>query len=285
METQPLTVLCVVVVIGLAGCSGISPLGGNTSDAGTVPSPETTEDAATADKAGSSYPPGYAESGITDPGTAADQHRAALSEHDTHTRELTIVDNAPQTEIQITTLVDDADERAHSETTANRSGNQAINLEEYHEDGVTYEKSEMDIVGETYNTSEEPFSSFEANRSNVSDLDGILENITVENARTVTRDDETLYRYNATDVDEVDPLVSTVLPTDLNTVKSFDGTLLVDEEGLIRQFWSTTTYTEHGETRNATMDVRFTDLDSTTVEEPNWLEEANAAAESNETNP
>lgn len=279
METRPLTVLCVVVVIGLAGCSGISPLGGNTSDAGTAPNQSgTTEDAATTDEAESSYPPGYAESGITDPGTAADQHRAALSEHETHTRELTIVDNASQTEIQVTTQIDDTGKRAVAEITSNRSGNQALNLEEYHEDGVTYEKSEMDIVGETYNTSEEPFSSFEANRSSVSTLDGILENVTVENAGTVTRDDETLYRYNATEVDEVDPLVSTVQPTDIDAVESFDGTLLVDEEGLIRQFWSTTTYTEHGETRNATIDVRFTDLDSTTVEEPGWVETAKEQA-------
>lgn len=273
MNPRQLSIICLVVLIGLAGCSGLSPLGGDTSDAGTATNqPETTDNGET-DEADVSYPTGYAESGIIDPATAADQHRAALAEHDNHTRNLTIVDNASQTEIQVTTLVDDAEERADSKTTATRSGNQMINGMEYHEGGVTYKKDEL-VGEEIYSTSEEPFSSFEANRSNVSDIDALLANITVEDAETVTRDDETLHRYNATDVDDPEAFVSTVQPTDIDAVESFDATLLVDEEGLIREFRSTTTYTERGETHEATIEFQFTDIGSTTVEKPDWVENA-----------
>lgn len=269
MKTRQLLVLCLVVMIGLAGCSGISPLGGDTE---TDTNQTDTADN-TSDEADVSYPAGYDETGITDPETAADQHNQALSEYDTYARNLTLGDEASQTEINTASMIDGAEQRGTSETTAIRDGTLAIEENQYHEDGVTYEKSSI-VDTDLYNSTEEPFSSFEANNSNTSNIEKMLENVSVESAGTVTRGGDTLYQYNATGVDNAEPFVSTVQPVEIDAVESFNATLLVDEEGIIRQFESTTTYTEAGERWNATVAVQFTDVGSTSVEEPDWLENA-----------
>ncbi|RRJ28060.1 DUF7537 family lipoprotein [Halocatena pleomorpha] len=272
MKARYVSTLCLVVAIMLAGCAGVSPFGSNASDTSTPPN-QTEATVTTTDEADISFPAGYAESGIADPETAADQHQAALSEYDNHTRNLTIMDGASKSKIYITSQIDVAEKRGAMKISTVRAGNSLFNETTYHEEGTTYDSSSI-LGADRYNTTKEPFSSFKANNSNVSGLENMLENVSVRNAGTVTHDGETLFRYNATNVSKAEPFVSTVQPVDIDAVESFNGTVLVDEEGIIRQFKTTTTYVDEGKTETATISVLFTDIGSTAVNKPDWIETA-----------
>ncbi|RRJ28058.1 DUF7537 family lipoprotein [Halocatena pleomorpha] len=89
-----------------------------------------------------------------------------------------------------------------------------------------------------------------------------------EAAGTVTRDGETLLRYNST---------GGANPT-MNTNEPVNSTLLIDEEGIIRQFTVTITHFSNSKIPTVTISYRTTDIDSTTVEKPDWVETARKQA-------
>lgn len=116
-----------------------------------------------------------------------------------------------------------------------------------------------------------------------SDLKKRITNASFEGAGTVTRDGETLYRYNATTNEDAEGFLAKGVSTD--KVESFNATLLVDQDGIIQSLTSMITYIIGGETRKGTTTYRIADIDSTTVEEPDWIEKAKSAPQSKGTNP
>lgn len=85
---------------------------------------------------------------------------------------------------------------------------------------------------------------------------------------TVDRDGRTLYEFTATSVDP--PNVNTTGET---TVSS-SGRLLVDATGVVHHVAvSTTVETERGTVRYG-LEVAVNDIGETTIEEPNWLDQA-----------
>ncbi len=260
MKLRTGLVLAVVLVLGLAGCSGVSPFSSDVSP-----------------------PNGFNESGITDAETAADQHMAALSKHDNYTQTMNFTSTESEGKINLSVQVDEANERANMDGRIEGEGEELLSVELYQDENMTYEKTDMPLFGTVYNTSEEPFSSFRENQTNDTDMDQWLANSSFEEGDTVTRDDETLYRYNATDVDEPDAFTNTSGVSN-GSIDSFNATLLVDEEGIVRSFEFDIAYTADGETEETMGELRVTDVDSTTVNEPDWLEEAETAAQ-NDTNP
>lgn len=254
METRRSSMLC-LVVIGLVGCSGIAP-----------------PDAAF------THPEGYNESGLTDPEVAADQHRSALSEHDTHTERMSLTSPKYDGFVETTIRSDNTDNRAVANMRINRSGETFLNRDLYHDGTTGYAKTEVGEVKDTYTTSNSSLAAFRDHLVNTSEIDGWLANVSFEETGTVTRDDETLLRYNATEVDDREAFFYTTEFSTIDSVESVDSTLLIDEEGIIRSFNVTVTYTFADQTRNGTISYRVTDIDSTTVEEPDWLDAAESAA-------
>lgn len=264
MKSRSKLVLAVVLVIGLAGCSGLSPFG-----------------------SGSAYPDGYNESEITDPETAAEQHSEALSEYDSYTHELNATYPDQDATMNLTVQIDEANKQASMDTKLDREDEEVMRIEMYQDGNTTYEKTEMALFGTVYNTTDESFASFEGNQTNTTDIDDWFANASFEEADTVTRDDETLYRYNATDVDDPEAFENLAIAEGetIDSIESFNTTVLVNKEGLIRSLGFDMTVTYLGETQDISAEIRITDLDSTTVEEPDWLEEAESKAESEDTIP
>ncbi|UPM41784.1 DUF7537 family lipoprotein [Halocatena salina] len=262
MNSRSQLVLAVVLVIGLAGCSGLSPFG-----------------------SGTAYPDGYNESGITDPETAANQHSNALSEYDSYTQTMNITNPNRQVTMNLTVRVDEANKQSGADIKANREGQEVMRMEMYQKNNTTYEKTQMPLLGTVYNTTEQSFSSFKANQTNTTDTEKWFSNVSFEEADTVTRNDETLYKYNATGVDNAKAFTNVSGSTTIDSVESFNATLLVDKEGILRSFSFDITATSFGETQEMSAEIRTTDIGSTTVNEPEWIEEAKSQSESNDTIP
>lgn len=254
MDTRRSSVLC-LVVIGLVGCSGIAPF-----------------------DADFAHPDGYNESGITDPEAAADKHRVALSEHDNHTERMYLTSPKYDGFAETTIRTDNTDNRSAANMKINRSGETFLNRDLYHDGTKGYAKTEVGEIEDTYVTSNSSLAAFRDHLVNTSEIDVWLANVSFEQTGTVTRDDEILLRYNATEVDDREAFFYTTDFSTIDSVESVDSTLLVDEEGIIRSFNVTVTYTFAGQTQDGTISYRVTDIDSTTVEEPDWLDAAESAA-------
>lgn len=262
MNSRSKLVLAVVLVIGLAGCSGLSPFG-----------------------SGSAYPDGYNESEITDPETAAEQHNQALSEYDSYTQKMNITSSNQGVEMNMSVQVDESNKQASADTKLNKEDEEVMRLEMYQDGNTTYEKTETPLFGTVYNTTDESFSTFLGNETNNTDKAELFSNANFEEGGTVTRNDETLYRYNATEVDDPEEFINLSESSEADSVESFNATLLVDEEGIMRSLTIDMTTTTLGETQEISAEIRITDLDSTTVEEPDWLEEAESEAQAEDTIP
>lgn len=221
---------------------------------------------------GPSYPDGYNETTITDPDTAMDQHVSALFARDNFTKVVNSTEHTLDMSQEITSQVNVANERAALRVDG---FGDASDSEVYHAENTSYVK-QTGVSEPGYSAQNESFSQLRESMSE-SDLKKQLTDPNYEGTGTVTRNDETLFRYNATSVDDADGFLIEQLSTD--NIESFNATLLVDEEGIIRSLTATIAYSFDSETYEATIRYHITDIDSTTVEEPDWLEEAKSESE------
>ncbi|MFC5972377.1 hypothetical protein ACFPYI_13635 [Halomarina salina] len=88
---------------------------------------------------------------------------------------------------------------------------------------------------------------------------------------TTTQDGETLTRFVATGNET---LADSVFASSGVTVTRYDATLLVTNDGTVRQSSFTLGVESGGQSATQRVDVRITDVGNTTVEEPDWLDEA-----------
>ncbi|UPM41783.1 DUF7537 family lipoprotein [Halocatena salina] len=260
MEMRPFgCAVLLIVVVGLAGCSGHSPT-------------ESTI----------SHPTGYNESGIVDPELAADQHATALSKHDSYTERINITSPILEGFVATTIRTDTVENRSSAALEINNSGETFMDSKMYHDGTKRYTNSQMDVYSDTYATGNESLSSFQEGLMNTSEIDNWLANISFEATGTVTRNGETLLQYNATDVDDPEAFFYTTEFITIDAIGSVDSTLLVDKEGLIRAFEVTVTYSSDGTTETGTVRYRVTDIDATTVDEPDWIQKLNTTVETND---
>ena len=111
------------------------------------------------------------------------------------------------------------------------------------------------------------------------DLDPESENFTYEGTTTV--DGETLHVYTVSDVDQLslpDSAASTA-EFDTSSVSVFDLRLLVDDAGVIRQLTYDVEVTEGDEVIRLQFELRYSDIGTTVVEEPDWVSEATTQTE------
>ncbi len=264
MDTRRLSVLCLVIMIGLAGCSGLSPFGESTNTADGEPHDI-------------SHPAGYNESGITNPEKAADQHESALDEYDNSTLKLNVsgVISPFDVDMNISVTADTADQIALFSMSGVMEGEQFMEESMYHSDGMTYEMNKTMEEQTQYDGYRDSFGG--------SSLGGFitsfewLTNAHFGNSTRVTHDGEPMFRYNATGADSAEPFITGL--DDNPTLNEFNGTLFVDEDGVIRSFSYTMNYTTtDGKQKTMTADYQTTGLNTTTVEEPDWVETAKERA-------
>lgn len=264
MKTRRLSIVCLVLVVGLAGCSGISPFSGNQSETAT-----DTHDI--------SYPGGYDESGITDPETAIDQHESVLEESDSLTLNLNVTSEVSIFNMSVGFQLEQnaTNEREYFSGNVKAENSTFMRQGEYKSDGMIYEMNETEGEPTRYEAYRESFSgpsSFDEGF-----ISTWLTNATLDAATRDTHNGEQVFRYNVTDADAAEPFVIGLAEDP--TLNDLNGTLTVDENGIVRSVTYTINYTAaDGTDKTLSADYQMADLNSTTVEEPDWVETAREQA-------
>lgn len=256
MHSRSHSVLILILVVGLAGCSGMSPFGSDVT-----------------------YPSGYNESGITDSKKALEQHTSTLAEYDNFSVKLNVSSSTSDVNLNSTSRIDSANKRAHTVFDITRSGQQ-LTLATYQANNTSYRKVDLSILGTRYNATNQSFSSFKENLSGRSLIQTGFGNMSFEGADQVTRDGETLLRYNSTNVTNAEPFTRSVMSGNNTSVDNFNATVLVGQEGLVRSITYSIAYPTSGKTERLTATYRVTKLNATTVEKPDWVEKAKSQSQS-----
>lgn len=277
MNTQRLPILSLILIVGLAGCVGLTPF--EEDQSGNEESTTATPDI--------SYPDSYSESGITDPEMATSNEKQSLKKKDNMTMYLemeyetggiSFVDN-------VTAQADFANEREYTLMDSEIGGEQFNRIHEYEDSGMRYIMSNSSLSDPEYSVSNgsgldgsdpgEVWFTVDPNGTSPSDL--WLTNASFGEATQVSHDGEPMFKYEATGVDDATPFV---VEASNSTVEEFNGTLLVDQEGIIRSFaYSITHTTSEGEQETVKAKYHIYNLNNTSIEEPDWLEEAKSESE------
>ena len=247
----------------------------DTETADTTASTGNNTSAATNDSI--EYPPGYSASGITDPARAADQHAAALADQDSYALALNTTTPSSGTQASVTAVqrANISSQQAYNELNISTQTGQIV-TESYYNESTGYTRTNSSLASEAgpqYNVSRQPFRV--TYNSTVTTFQGFLGNASYGAAQSVERDGETLIRYEATEL--TDPAAFLNMPlSDITAenVSEFNASVFVDQNGVIRSLSYSATYTTEGTTTTTTLDLRITDLNATTVNEPEWLAEA-----------
>jgi hypothetical protein len=293
-------------MIGLAGCSGVLPAsddspGTETSTIGTettayssatetietattIQATETTETATTAqntDQKSIEYPVGWNASGVEEPLKAYDQHYSALFSYDSFTRTENWTFLEPGQTLTLVGRVDQTTKQAHWDQTVTDSGTQILHQELYQKGHKLYtiNWSQPPTYNSTNRYSFQTYTEFRVNKrlARSGPVMYALTNVRYSDAERITRNGETLFRYESTTLRENSTIDMVPVSAFESTVNEFSMTTVVDSDGLIRSSTYSITYTtKQGKTYTRTGSIRFDGLNSTTVTEPAWVEEARA---------
>lgn len=249
VSRSTIAVALVVAVAMLGGCSGI--LGDGSAD-----SPDEFD-----------YADGFDADGITDGEQAADTYRQALSNKSSYTvnyqQNLTGADATGKYDVVYRVDVDG--ERAYQRV---EMPDQDYEVESFHESGQRVVRESNAGNGEIA-TEDAGF-----------DLDnltgaGLFSQLLSESADYETSVDErggtSVVVYETSGNESA----STILDLGERTPTSFSASLAVDSEGLVRSASYDLTYENaNGQEQNITLAFELTDVDDTSVERPDWVEDA-----------
>lgn len=281
MNRRPLFILLVIIMMGVAGCSGMAPFGDDTDAETPTTAVETTTTTQLSTPKEISHPPGWNESGVEDFFEAYDQHYSALYTYDSFTRTKKWTYFDPGQTLTSVGRFDQSAEQLHWNTTVTDSGTQIRHSEQY-------QKGDELILSNrtgspTYNTTNrysfDTYMKFMTNKrlARSGPVTYALDSVQYTDSERVVHEGQTMFRYQSTElqngskIDVIPPMVSE------STVDDFNMTTLVDSDGLIRSTEYEITYTtSEGETHTRTGMYRLNATDETGVEEPGWVEEAKA---------
>lgn len=269
MNRRPVAAVALVVLVALAGCGGSGGI-----DTGTEsPSPDGT-DAPTATASPTptpsfddvTKPPGVSEDGLTDREALLDAHASALDGKavtvDVDFR-LTVDGDGQNASLRGKVTPDD-DQGWMRVTTTDGTGTY------YTEGGTTYEKVVVDD-STSYGTTDQVSAIPETPRFGAdARLRDALWNANWTFDQVVQRDGERLLRFEATRV----TLPSQVDVDRENASTSTDGVLLVDEDGVVRHVEINASVETDEQTVEYGLSVSFSDVGSTTIQRPDWVDRA-----------
>lgn len=266
-----LAVLGLVLMVVIAGCSGLNPLG-----SGDPPSDEKTETDRKTKTSEVTYPAGFSPEGVTDPEKAAQNHNKKLSEHDSFTQnvELNTVISGVEASGKALRKADVKNKHSHVVHDVKVLGQTFRHYESYQSEGTEYTMNQSSGGDVTYNVSERPFNLNDTRES--TEIRDRLESANFGKAKEIRRDGKTVLRYKAKNTSNADPFIiddSVSNPT----VSDFNATLFVAQNGIIQEFRYSITYSsDEMDQQTDSVTYKTTNLDSTTVEKPDWVDEAKA---------
>lgn len=267
MNRHPLVALSVGFLLVLSGCSGL-PVGGSTDTPGGQ---DGGAGAGTPTSATVTYPAGYGESGITDPGAATRAHVDAIEAYDsfTITYRATVAFPNRTTEVDYAQRVNARERRAHLVSDIS----DGTSVAHYYANDSVYVRTESPQTNETsYSSQERAF--------DVAALSGrefvgpVVRNVSYGAPERVQRGGETVLRYESTGLEAAEGIVGQRVTVE--NVTDFSAVLLVDGDGLVRHVEYEATVVRNGQERAVTVAIDVTDLGATTVRRPDWVDRAPA---------
>lgn len=225
------------------------------------------------------YPVGWNESGVENPLKAYSQHYSALFSYDSFTRTENWTYFKPGQALILVGRVDQTTKQAHWDQTVTDSGTQILHQELYQKGHKLYitNRSQPPTYNSTNRYSFQAYTEFRVNKplAKSGPVMYALTNVRYGDAERITRNGETLFRYESTTLRENSTIDMVPVSVHESTVNEFSMTTVVDSDGLIRSSTYSITYTtKQGKTHTRTGSIRFDGLNSTTVTEPAWVGEA-----------
>lgn len=259
MSRHHIAVLSVVALLALAGCSdagldGIDPAAGG---ADGTPTPE-----------GRVYElPASGE-------TLADAHDAALRAAGSFTAETNVTSRDPDEGLALTVVattavdLDAGTVLLHADVGGGTEQSVYVDPE-----GTAYQRTTTAAGGATYGRLETAPDVTSLYRLPVAPL---VDESTLAYVGRDRVDGVPVSVYEVTELESlVDPAgIGTAAEVDTDSLRSFEVRLMISSEGLVRQLFYHVELELDGSTRALTMRVTYRDVGTTTVDPPDWLDEA-----------
>lgn len=269
---RPLLAAVLAALVLTAGCSFLG--GGGTTPTGEGERPTTTQAATatpTPTPASAEYPPGYAESGVTDVEAALAGHVDSLTNHRSFVVSVNgsvATENGTRRLAQLQS-VDIEDDRALIAV----NGTSGVERTSYFGDGKRYLRINPPGADNTrYNVTNATLEP--RGFAGGGFIAPLLTNVTYGNATVNETENGTFYSYRAGSVDR------SAFPTlfgpavDPQNVTRFDAGLVVDESGIVRRASYQAIVDRGDEQLVVRIDLQTYAIDEADISEPPWLDEA-----------
>lgn len=270
---RTLPVLLLTVLLLTSGCSF---LGGSASPTPTGATTATTPDATatptaspTPTRTPAPYPPGYGESGVVDADRAVQAHTNGVLDRESFIVEFngTALTNDSLASINAVQAANLSTERAYTITRVGGRGTTT----QYYENGTVYVRT--DPVGENdtrYTTSETTFRAREF--TGIQQVEPLVRNVDYGQPERVSRPGGTFFRYTSSNVTDVEPILGERV--DRENVTDIRVGIVVGPSGIVHRSAYEATVQRGDETLRLAVEVNVLGFRSTTVDRPDWFEEA-----------
>lgn len=263
VRRSTVAVFLVVVLVLLSGCSAVLD-GGNGNGNGTAADVTPTPAPASFD-----YADGYGQDGVTDGQAAVDSHESALIDHGSYAGTYTyrINQSAGMTNVEVENSVDFDAEQGYQRVDVDDPRYNA-EVEVYRNSTTRHERSEFDNRT-SLNRSEQAFEPTDLTA--IDPVRPLLLNVSEYEASMGERNGDTVIVYEKPSAEGVDSFYGI---NESANITSFSATLAVDSDGIVRSSEYELEYTTRGEERVLTVQYSLSEFGETTLDRPEWVDEA-----------
>ena len=261
VKRSTLAVSLVVVLVLLSGCSAV--LDGGSGD-GTGAGTETPNSAEEFD-----YADGFGPNGITDSQQALESYQSAVEARGSYasTHGFDARANDGNTSVDIENRVDFENQQGYQRADVDSPTYSGL-FESYYENDTRYRRSE---VGGQSNVSVDEQDFTTAELTSTDPIRPLLSNVSSYEVSIEQRDGTTVAVYERSGAEGIDSFYNL---NESTNISAFSATFAVDSEGIVHSASYDITYTTEGEERTVTMEFELSDLGETSVERPDWVDEA-----------
>jgi len=262
VKRSTLAVSLVVVLVLLSGCSAVLDGGNGVGNGDATDAPDSPEEF--------DYADGFGPDGVTDGQQAVETYQSAVkaqgSYTGTHSYDVRASDG--NTSVDVENRVDFESQQGHQRFDVD-SPEYSGWVESYYEDDTRYQRSEIDGQRSNVSVNEQNFTTAEL--TSTDPIRALLSNVSAYETSVEQRGGTTVAVYEASGTEGIEAFYGINESTDIS---AFSATFVVDSEGLVRSATYDITYTNESEEQTVTMEFELTGLGETSVERPDWVDEA-----------
>lgn len=278
---RPLPALLVTLLLVLSGCSFLGvPASPTPTDASTdsptaspTPSPgPTASPTPQPTRTPAPYPPGYGESGVVDADRAVGAHTDSVVERESFIVEFngTALTNDSVATINALQATNLSTERAYTITRVGGRGTTT----QYYEDGTVYVRTDPPGENDTeYSSRSATFRPRDF--TGVNQVEPLIRHVEYGPPERVSRRGGTFFRYRSTNVTDVQAILGESV--DPENVTDVEVGIVVGPSGVVHRSAYEATVDRGDETLQIAIAVNVLGFRSTTVDRPDWFEQAQSS--------